>query len=96
MIKPQTAGELMRLLNEGRVNEIDPVWIKETYDTSLATTMAILANQSPIETVKKTALWGWLIFVDNLVLHYPEIVNAAWANYLIDEQERFAVWGVGI
>ena len=96
MIRPETAGELVRLLEEGRVDEIDPVWVKETYEASYLTTMVLLQNQSPMLTVKKTAIWGWLVFVDNLVLHYPEIVNAEWGNYLIDEQERFAVWGVGI
>ena len=96
MIKPETVGELVRLLEEGHIDEIDPVWIKETYEASVLSAMSFIQNQSPMVTVKKNALWGWLVFVDNLVLHYPNIVNAEWANYLIDEQERFAVWGVGI
>lgn len=96
MIRPETAGELVRLMEEGRVDEIDPVWIKETYEASAVAVMLMLQNQSPMQRAKNTALSGWLIFVDELVMLCPELVTTEWGIYLIDEQERFAVWGAGI
>ena len=94
MIRPRTAGELVELLEAGRINEIDPVWIKETYEISSASVLMMMPT--PMEIIKKNAFWAWMVFADTLVLLYPEIVTPEWADYLIDEQERFTVWGVGI